>query len=244
MNNVSSEVNKKRYNAINGLRAFSAIGIIMMHVLANGDYSLSGFVFEEFIPSFTNLVFLFMVISGFAMCCGYCEKIINNKISFEQFYKNRYLKIWPFFALLSLMDLVISPSVNSLYEVFANMTLCFGFLPKNISVIGVGWFLGVVFIFYLVFPFICFLLSNKRRAWFSFAVALIFNVVCSAYFEIGRTNFAYCLVYFLLGGLIYLYHEQIDRMWKSKYCWIVGLLDCWPAYCRRQHIMHVVHLQR
>jgi peptidoglycan/LPS O-acetylase OafA/YrhL len=66
-----SETNKqKHYEAIDGLRAFSAIGIVLMHVLANGNYNLDGFVFKKLIPSFTNLVFLFMIISGFAMCCG------------------------------------------------------------------------------------------------------------------------------------------------------------------------------
>ena len=82
---MSEKLVKKRYDAIDGLRAFSAIGIVIMHVLANGKYELSGFVFSSIIPSFTNLVFLFMVISGFAMCCGYYDKIINNELSVGQF---------------------------------------------------------------------------------------------------------------------------------------------------------------
>lgn len=47
----------KRIESLDYLRAFSAIGILLMHVLANGDYALSGFVFERLIPSFTDLVF-------------------------------------------------------------------------------------------------------------------------------------------------------------------------------------------
>lgn len=216
--------NSKHYDAIDGLRAFSAIGIVLMHVLANGDYSLGGFVFDSLIPSFTNLVFLFMIISGFAMCCGYYEKIINNKITVREFYSKRYKKIWPFFAFLCILDLVISPSADSLYEVFANLTLCFGLLPNaKISVIGVGWFLGLVFVFYLIFPFFCYLLSNKRRAWFSFAVALLFNVLCSGYFNIERTNFMYSAVFFLAGGLIYVYREQLEKA-TERYRWIALLL--------------------
>ena len=71
---------ENRYDAIDGLRAYSAIGIVLMHVLANGNYSVSGFVFDRLIPSFTDLTFLFMVVSGFAMCRGYYDKIINGKI--------------------------------------------------------------------------------------------------------------------------------------------------------------------
>jgi len=213
--------NSKRYDAIDGLRAFSAIGIVLMHVLANGNYSLDGFVFDRLIPSFTNLVFLFMIISAFSMCCGYYDKIINNEITLGDFYGKRYAKVWPFFALLCVLDLIASPSVNSLYEVFANLTLCFGLLPNaKISVIGVGWFLGLVFVFYLIFPFFCYLISNKRRAWFSFLVSLGFNLFCADYFGIERTNFMYSAAFFFAGGLIFVYRMQLEELCK-KYRWIV-----------------------
>nr|WP_321399000.1 acyltransferase [uncultured Desulfobacter sp.] len=212
----------ERFEAIDGLRAFSAVGIVLMHVLANGKYNTSGFIFDKLIPSFTQLVYLFMIISGFSLSCGYFAKFINNEITLEQFYSKRYAKIWPFFALLCLLDIIISPSMNSLYEVFANFTLCFGLLPNSqISVIGVGWFIGVVFVFYLLFPFFCFLLSSKRRAWFSFFVALILKQICSIYFFdpehvpenfIMRHNFLFCTVFFLAGGLIFLYREWLIKL--------------------------------
>ena len=113
-----------RYEGIDGLKAYAIIGIALMHVLANGKYGIGGFVFGKLIPNFANLVFLFMMVSGFGMCCGYYQKIIDRKISVEEFYSKRYIKIWPYFALLCALDFVISPSKNSLYEVFANLTLC------------------------------------------------------------------------------------------------------------------------
>ena len=70
-----------RYEGIDGLKAYAIMGIALMHVLANGEYRIGGFVFERLIPSFTNLVFLFMMVSGFGMCCGYYQKIIDQKIS-------------------------------------------------------------------------------------------------------------------------------------------------------------------
>mgnify|MGYP001196719619 CR=1 FL=1 len=218
-------IERKRYDAIDGLRAFSAIGIVLMHVWPNGKYDIGGFVVNRLIQSFTNLVFLFMIISSFAMCCGYYEKVISNQISIENFYKNRYARIWPYFAFLCLLDLCISPSFNSLYEVFANLTLCFGLLPNaNIEVIGVGWYLGLIFVFYLIFPFFCFLLADKRRAWLALVVAFAFNLLCGIYFiEAGRTNIVYSMVYLMAGGLIFLYRDELSELADRYRCFVLVL---------------------
>ena len=145
---------KERYEGIDGLKACAIIGIALMHILENRNFGLNGFVFQKLIPSFTNLVFLFMMASGFGMCCGYYQKFKEQKISVGEFYTKRYSKIWPYFALLCALDFVMSPSKSALYEVFANLTLCQGLLPNmNISVIGVSWTLAVIFVFYLLFPF-------------------------------------------------------------------------------------------
>lgn len=215
---------KERYEGIDGLKAYAILGIALMHVLANGEYELGGFVFEQLIPAFTNLVFLFMMVSGFGMCCGYYQKIIDQKISMEKFYSKRYIKIWPYFAMLCVLDFVISPSKNSLIEVFANLTLCQGLLPNaNISVIGVSWTLAVIFVFYMLFPFFCFLLGNKRRAWIVAVAALIFNFVSSSYFNVGRKNIVYDAVYFIAGGLIFLYRKELAEF-AQKHKVIAGAI--------------------
>lgn len=205
---------KKHYSAIDGLRMTAAFGIVMMHMRANNNYEISGYVYDTIIPSFTDFVFLFMTVSAFGMCCGYYGKVLSNQISFSEFYGKRFKRILPFFATLVLLDIIVSPSVASLYEGFADLTLLFGFLPHagNISVIGVGWFLGLVFVFYLIFPFFCVLLENKRRAWMTFAVSLLYNYVCASYFGVGRTNILYSACFFAAGGLIYLYQNELARL--------------------------------
>lgn len=214
----------ERYEGIDGLKAYAIIGIALMHVLANGEYELGGFVFDRMIPAFTNLVFLFMMVSGFGMCCGYYQKIVDRKISMEEFYSKRYIKIWPYFALLCALDFVISPSKNSMYEVFANLTLCQGLLPNaNISVIGVSWTLAVIFVFYMLFPFFCFLLENKKKAWIVAVAALIFNFVSSNYFNAERENIVYDAIYFIAGGLIFLYRKELADF-ASKHKVIAGAI--------------------
>ena len=205
---------KKHYGAIDGLRAIAAIGIVMMHMGVNNNYEIGGYIYNKIIPSFTKFVFLFMVISAFGMCCGYYEKILKNEITLEKFYVKRFKKILPFFALLVFVDLIMSPSIESLYEAFADLTLMFGFLPNagNISVIGVGWFLGLIFVFYICFPFYCVLIQNKKRAWIAFVISVIYNLIGSNYFEINRTNILYSACFFIAGGLVYLYRNEISKI--------------------------------
>lgn len=205
---------KEHYGAIDGLRTIACIGIVMMHLAANTDYSITGFFYNSMIPSFTNFVFLFMTVSAFGMCCGYYHKMLNNQINLSDFYAKRFKKILPFFALLVLIDVLLSPSLNAIYEAFADLTLLFGFLPNagNISVIGVGWFLGLIFVFYICFPFYCVLIKNKKRAWIVFFLSLIFNYICSFYFDTGRTNILYSSCYLIAGGLIYLYRTNIRSL--------------------------------
>lgn len=45
------------------------------------------------------------------------------------------------------------------------------------------------------------------------------NYVGGSYFDIGRTNIIYCLCYLIVGGLIYLYREELEQF-STKYRWI------------------------
>ena len=222
-----------RYDGIDGLRAYAAMGIVAMHVMTNGGFSLPNPI-HRVIGSMGEFVYLFMIISGFSMCCGYYDLMISGNVSIVDFYKRRISKIVPFFALLCLIDLISNPSINALYEAFADVTLCFGLLPNpTMSVVGVGWFLGLVFVFYLVFPFYCYLLENKRRAWCSFGIALIFNYLCSIYFFNDnhvvsgfdyRSNFLFCSAYFILGGLIFLYRSRLKLFFENRQ-WLAVLIS-------------------
>lgn len=217
----------KHYGSIDGLRALSCIGIILMHVQANTSYGLAGnFAWNSFIPSLTWLVYLFFMISGFGMCAGYLRRFQNREVDLEYFYKRRYGKILPFFGLLLVIDVLMERTPDALYEASVEGMLLHGLLPNNaVSVIGVSWFLGVVFLFYLLFPAFTVLMKTKRRAWVSLALSL-WVVVCldrhffSAYFVTEsftpRHSFLYVLPLFILGGIIYLYRDEIARVCEGR----------------------------
>lgn len=212
-------IKTERYGSLDGLRAYAAIGIVLMHVLSNIVIKPSeNYLTKSLIPFFTDFTLLFMIVSGFSLCCGYYEKIKNGTITPNNFYKKRYARILPYFASLCLLDFVLKPTQQSFYEVYANLTLCFSLIPNmHIEVIGVGWFLGIVFLFYLLFPFFVFMMDSKQKAWLSLMIALGFMLIVTLYFTTTgniafipvRSNMIFCAPLFLSGGIAYQHREQI-----------------------------------
>lgn len=212
----------KRYNSLDGLRALSCISIIAMHVLYNTEYNVSGFIYDKFIPSLTWLVYLFLIISGFGISAGYLNKFISGEVDLENFYFRRYSKILPFFSFLVLIAFIVEPSLNNLYEAGIELTLLFGLLPNNtLNLLGVSWTLGVIFLFYFLYPAISVLLRNKKRAILSLLCSLVIMIFCNNYFFSNyfvassftpRHSFIFCLPLFLSGSVIYLFRENIETI--------------------------------
>ena len=230
MKNITPPSSSERYGALDGLRAYAAIGIVLMHVLSNiGVKPSENYMTETLIPWFTDFTLMFMVVSGFSLCCGYYDRVKTGAITPNAFYKKRYMRILPFFASLCVLDLVMSPSVDQLFNLFANLTLCFNFIPNvQIPMIGVGWFLGLVFVFYLLFPFFVFMLDSKLRGWISLVIALTFAGLCTVHSynmdipvpNIGRTNIIYTMPLFMTGGMIYLYRDKLKMMGIRQYVFL------------------------
>lgn len=102
------------YGTLDGLRTIAVVGIVMMHVLTNMPLNFGNYLALHIIPDFTNFTFLFMILSAFSMCCGYYTKVKEGQINLDRFYKRRFSRILPFFALMVLLDFVKDHNVESL----------------------------------------------------------------------------------------------------------------------------------
>lgn len=267
----------KKYDSLNGLRAIAAIGIVLMHVRANIDVRVTGyFIYSNVISRMSDFVFLFFMISAFSLCCGYYEKFKKGTITPNDFYKRRYKRILPFFSILVLLSVAIPHSPNkaalakastsllgesgyppfleSVFEGVSELTLSYGLLPNpNMSIMGVGWFLGVIFLFYMLFPFFVFMIDNKRRAWKSFIIVHLLCFIAISYFYSNKflcfegvpKNIVYNAPFFVLGGAIFLYKELLEKFVK-KYCLLI-LSVCllvtaayWILGCNKNSYLGVV----
>lgn len=212
----------KRYNGISGLKGIAILIVIFVHVMVNGNYYINGFVNKDTALELGVIVQLFFMVSAFGMCCGYYDKVKSNNINLNEFYGKRYKKIFPFFALIVLAEVIFSGITKKvLTEAFLDMTLMFGFLPKgNIEVVGVGWTLGVIFAFYILFPFFVFLIWNKRRAWIVFGLCMIMRFGCGAYFmndgSVVMVNLLLWSTQFIAGGLVFLYKDVLTEKLQNK----------------------------
>ncbi len=208
------EKTQNRYGNLDGLKVVAAFGIVAMHVSSNMDHPLSSAMLTNIIASMTHFVKLFLVLSGFGMCCGYYDKFKVGDYNLDTFYLRRFSKNFPFFAILVLIDVVVNLKNVLWRDVFASLTMAYNLLPTHqMSIVGVGWTLGVIFVFYFLFPFYVFLLFNKRRGWITLIICLLLNWCCCDYYaSVGATdgvNILFLSVYFVAGGMIFLYKELI-----------------------------------
>lgn len=212
---------KERYDNLDGLRALSCVAIIAMHIKANADYQIDSVIYESVIGVWGHLVVLFLMISGFGMFCGYYEKFKSGAFNLNSFYTRRYDKILPFFITLIVIDIVVDRSFEHVIQGLTEATLVFGLLPNNQpGVIGVCWTLGVIFLFYMLFPFVVYLCWTKRRAIKAFIVSIIISLFCSAYFftdkfVIEGFAFRHYIMYcapWILGGELYTFTETKSKV--------------------------------
>lgn len=225
LNNTHSTSHRPHYGTLDGLRAIAVIGIVMMHVISHSPITKGNYFTAHIIPDYTNFTYLFMVLSAFSMCCGYYQKVKTGTLNLEHFYKRRFSRILPFFGLMVLIDLIKDHNLESLCESVANITLCFGLYPNaDITVIGVGWFLGLVFVFYMLFPFFVFTISTPRRAWLALSISLLLYIIGVWHFAghqgmpFERKHMIFSAAFFYGGGIIYLYRATITAWVKSHIC--------------------------
>ncbi|MGB0883496.1 MAG: acyltransferase family protein [Flavobacteriales bacterium] len=135
-----------------------------------------------------NGVYIFFVLSGFLITyLLLSEKTINGKIHIKKFYFRRILRIWPLYYLIVFISFVIIPFLANNFEFLQNETTYYTrilalqeapyfilflliFMLPNLAlhlrtpVVGAAqsWSVGVEEQFYIIWPHVIQLISNKK----------------------------------------------------------------------------------
>lgn len=161
---------------------------------------------------------LFFVISGFLIAKIYLEKYFFNLSDISQFFKSRFLRIYPaliFCILISTLFLSFlkryssdefKESLSALYGIsnfyyfFSEMD--YFALPTNSLFFKHTWTLGVEITFYILFPFIIIVyqLLNQKLKKLNLNVIVIFLSFLSLAYFILYINWNEMAVFYLLPG--------------------------------------------
>jgi peptidoglycan/LPS O-acetylase OafA/YrhL len=155
--------------AIDGLRAFAVLAVLLVHFPYPGHYALfQKLHLTRSVEAGWMGVDLFFVISGF-LITGILLDLKGSPHYFRNFYVRRALRIWPLYYAVLFLVLVIYPIVNPngsmvhrtapwFYYVFYIQN----FISYGSRLLGVTWSLAVEEQFYTTWPFIVSALNKKN----------------------------------------------------------------------------------
>ncbi|MFN5982371.1 MAG: acyltransferase family protein [Fluviicola sp.] len=231
----------QQLKGLNTLRALAALIVVWGHVeylkqkagipnLIDSDFS--------FFPDGHIAVILFFVLSGFLITYLLSNELnSSNTINFRRFYRNRILRIWPlFYFILIVSYLLFQPDLT-----VQTHLLCFTIFPNLADAWNIEWIvspqvwsIGVEEQFYLVWPFVFYLLPKKKVLLFlSFFIvfyALLPHLLGYLNVRIWNSqsitsftgNFFHnskfsCIAIGAFFGFLYVNHKEKIRIFFSNY---------------------------
>lgn len=203
----------KIYNSINTMRALALFAVIMFHFIMYYNLGFTKYeIYIDFegkyisIRSLIELADLFIdllvFVSGFLLSFNLEDTRGNKKISWKEFYKRRFLRVYPAFIFASLLYIIYfyfaSDKIFSFDDIVKHMS-GFNQLPvfpdhKNwvntFSIAHQLWFVTFILFCYLLFPLV--FKALKKSLWLVLAVTSTLFVLY-AFFAEEVLSFLNCL---------------------------------------------------
>ncbi len=229
-------MNLRRYYLIDIARGIAALSVVIFHyrVFYEDKISVTNFVIKDQ-PFYKYLFFFyengwiavqfFFVISGFVFYLLYSEKIKQNKITFSEFFKLRFSRLYPlhFLTLVAMVLIFYFSNLNTftgmvrgdLKHLLLNIFLIhkWGFEQFG-SFNEPSWSVSIEILLYLIFFLVFFI---KKNAYLT-TLMLLFLSPLVFYLNKFVGYGIYC---FFIGGFTCLIYNKIT--FKTKYLKI-GLL--------------------
>ena len=239
---------------LDALRAIAVFGVLVSHWLPKQSFLNSNLALGPFGVRF------FFVLSGFLitfLLLGYKSKLENNRqdfwVTIRRFYIRRCLRLFPIYYLTILLTAIfylrLHPSF--IWHLTYISNLYYAMHPWDIN--SHFWSLAVEFQFYLIWPFLIILISQKRiekMMILTILIAPIFRLLCVAMGFPDEIRLQLlipgCLDCIGLGSLLAFYNYNPDKYRNKKLLcncgfWIGGTLS-FALILARPHLDTAVRL--
>lgn len=197
--------NIKYIPALDHLRGYAALLIMVYHgILVFENFFGTGAwvdtrnpIFSFFVEGHTA-VSLFMVLSGFIFTFG----AYGRRIDYAGFIRNRFLRIYPLFLAIIAVGIYFYPKRVTLIG-FLKTFFFYSYAPDSLNLgpfSALFWTISVEFQFYLIFPFLFYLMARYGARSIFVLIAAAFGVKLLCVYQLGYTaNF---ISYWTLAGRI------------------------------------------
>lgn len=184
-----TKIQDTRMYWIEALRGYGALLVILTHVVASFTWKkwIISSAVTDYLANGGRAVQLFFIISGFVAFISLDKKKINNAGDYLVYLIKRYISIFLPFLFVMVLSLVIGGGMSfqthagegmleiKWYGIILTALGLFGFSPNYISgIVANGWYVGIIWIYYLIVPFIYKIISTTSSAIkFMFAAFLL-----------------------------------------------------------------------
>ncbi len=181
----AAEPARARLQGLTGLRFVAAAWVFAYHFLV---LTVAGapWWLQRVQSAGHAAVSLFFVLSGFVLAYNYAEPLADGRVTRARFWWLRLARVWPLYALLTLVELPLSlhaglPPARVGAATAANLAGLQAWIPA-LTFVGntPGWSVSVELFFYAAFPWLALAAANPRRTRALVAACLVLALGAAA----------------------------------------------------------------
>jgi exopolysaccharide production protein ExoZ len=224
---------KSRLHGLDYLRGLCAFCIMVYHYASWSFGEQPAYSFLGRVGIYG--VAIFYILSGQTLSYIYASKLQLNTSHLINFYKKRFLRIYPLLWLATISSIALSKHTPDLKDLLLNLTGLFGLLKWDTYFATGVWSIGNELVFYLTFPLLTFLLT-RHRVEFGLITLFIFGIFIYFSFYALQTSLPLSnqwhyytnplnQILFFLGGILlgYLVQPNFIKTWHSLLLGLIGL---------------------
>lgn len=198
-------MDEPREGWIDYFKGIAILGIIMVHF---GVKEIDNKYFSFLVYHAAKGVYIFILISAFLAYRSLDKKKVNGIKETVKWFGQKIIRLIPLYYLAIVIYLVLegtggrwwlgSVQKVTVQNIISHFLFLHGFNPYHCnSIIGVEWYIGVLFLLYLIIPILYRFINNLHRSVVLFLISL---VVCNYY--LGLVNWHvieddYIWIYFI-----------------------------------------------